>query len=171
MSVAPQNEFALSLEDVMNEHPALNWGGYGAPRMRRSERDGWPERFAAERAQLAGTEADVIRIAHWMRANLRPTKGAGPDSPSSYGTKHYAENDLGYITNGQFIAAAIMAGYPIHAHDYNPGIGVRARDITALHERQNAARAAEYEAQAERRYVARQAEQHAIRGWIAGSTS
>nr|ALS91550.1 putative vacuolating cytotoxin [uncultured bacterium] len=30
---------------------------------------------------------------------------------NSYGLKHVAEGDIGYITNGQFIAAAIHSGF------------------------------------------------------------
>jgi hypothetical protein len=32
---------------------------------------------------------------------------------TSYGLKHIAEHDIGYVTNGVFIAAAIAAGFQI----------------------------------------------------------
>ena len=45
-------------------------------------------------------------------------------APSSYELKHVAERSrAGYFTNGQFIVAALLAGFPVDmaSGDYNPG--------------------------------------------------
>ena len=41
---------------------------------------------------------------------------------SSYGLKHIAENDIGYITNGVFIAAAIHCGFEFKTEFGSPNV-------------------------------------------------
>jgi hypothetical protein len=40
----------------------------------------------------------------------------------SYGIKHTAEQDIGYITNGVFIAAGIIAGYSYEIREGDPNV-------------------------------------------------
>jgi hypothetical protein len=37
---------------------------------------------------------------------------------TSYGLKHWAEDDIGYVTNGVFIAAAIAEGFTVHCVEF-----------------------------------------------------
>jgi len=41
---------------------------------------------------------------------------------SSYGLKHIVEKDIGYITNGVFIAAAIHCGFDFKVEEGNPNV-------------------------------------------------
>lgn len=53
----------------------------------------------------------ITKTIGWLQTNLKPIKTLNARR-ESYGYKHLAEKDIGYITNGVFIAAAIIAGYP-----------------------------------------------------------
>lgn len=50
---------------------------------------------------------------------------------TSYGLKHLAEKEVGYITNGAFIAAAIHCGfaYRIHPDSPNPSFGISEKSL------------------------------------------
>jgi hypothetical protein len=48
----------------------------------------------------------------WLR-QFNKTKTLNKRSGTSYGLKHVAEEDIGYITNGVFIAAAIAEGFRV----------------------------------------------------------
>src|SRR6185295_3939190 len=54
---------------------------------------------------------DVKRTLEWLLANLPPAKTLRRPV-SSYVLKHFAEGDIGYITNGVFIAAGLIARFP-----------------------------------------------------------
>jgi hypothetical protein len=80
-------------------------------------------------AERLATAAAFLRL-------LRPTKGAGPRSPSSYWLKHLAErwgeaNGLSpYVNNGELILAAVALGLRVHwGGGLNVGIGVRLEDL------------------------------------------
>lgn len=100
-----------AFDDVLEQERSLTDHGFGVYEghwLSRAERQ---EQLAAGRDELRKSLTTVVRIHEWLRTNIRPIKT--PDK-HSYSTKHTAENAMGeYITNGQFIAAAIMAGYPM----------------------------------------------------------
>lgn len=57
------------------------------------------------------TESYIIKIIQdWILVNLKPTKAINKNI-TSYGLKHLAEQDLGYISNEQFIKAAQLLGF------------------------------------------------------------
>jgi len=86
------------------------------------------DEFVKERTHLRNSLPIVITVTLWLTANIgmitTPTRG-------SYGLKHLAESSIGqYVTNGQLIAAALIAGYPMReAGGPNPLFGVRKRDL------------------------------------------
>lgn len=43
---------------------------------------------------------------------------------SSYGLKHMAEKEIGYVTNGVFIAAAIHCGYNVQVSPDGPNVSI-----------------------------------------------
>jgi len=107
---APPIEQRLAI--TMAEHPALTAFGLGV------YEDGvgysTEQRFAAhvrERAELRSSTTSVTRVVEWLRRNVAPTKAMSTRG-TSYGFKHQAEREIGYITNGAFIAAGMIAGYP-----------------------------------------------------------
>ena len=101
-----------ALQAVAAAHPDLTAFGFGA----------WDERRltpADRAARIAQGQADLIadpdpfnRARIWLAAQKR-TKHINPDAGSSYGLKHTAEPDIGYTTNGSFIAAAIAEGFTV----------------------------------------------------------
>jgi hypothetical protein len=73
----------------------------------------------------------VREIATWLRDNVRPVRAP---TVGSYGMKHVVEKTIGrYVSNGEFIAAALIAGYPNrHIDGPNADVGMSARDIGRL---------------------------------------
>lgn len=67
--------------------------------------------LAKDEATLRNSVAEVGITVQWLLENVQPTKTINKHH-TSYGLKHIAEKDIGYITNGVFIAAGIIAGYP-----------------------------------------------------------
>ncbi|TQJ23782.1 hypothetical protein FBZ33_4098 [Micromonospora sp. A202] len=99
---------ALTLAEVMEAHPTLQRFGFGAyfgtPVEQRAQE------VADGREQLRAREDVVLRIRGWLRTNIAPVK---TPTVGSYGMKHVVESATGrYVTNGELIAAALMAGYP-----------------------------------------------------------
>ncbi|MBF6340861.1 hypothetical protein IU450_33965 [Nocardia abscessus] len=121
----------LSLAEVMEQHPQLGSFGIGVykqpgqtPAQRQAE-------LTDERKTLAEQEVWVVEIATWLRANLTPIK---TPTVGSYDMKHMVEKAIGtYVTNGELIAAALIAGYP---HRYTDGpnlqLGMRSRDMKRI---------------------------------------
>ncbi|WP_197519574.1 hypothetical protein [Pseudonocardia sp. HH130630-07] len=62
------------------------------------------------REELRRGRAEVEAVHDWLLTNLAPIK---TPTQSSYALKHVVEQAIGrYVSNGQLIAAALMAGYP-----------------------------------------------------------
>jgi hypothetical protein len=121
----------LTLAEVMRQHPLLNAFGIGVfgprsktPEQRRTE-------LATFREQLASSEAVVAEIAAWLRVNIAPIK---TPTVGSYGMKHLVERAISkYVTNGEFIAAALIAGYTFKYTDGpNVEFGMSARDVKRI---------------------------------------
>ncbi len=94
-------------------------------------------KFEEERELLRKSADRVQVVIDWLRRNIRPIKTINMRR-SSYGLKHVAEKDTGYITNGVFIAAAISAGYPYKIYEPNPAFGMSERSINeCLEKRRN----------------------------------
>lgn len=68
--------------------------------------------FVKERAELVAAVDDIGWTVDWLRQHIEPTKAVNRRR-SSYGLKHVAErhSPKRYLTNGVFIAAALIAGY------------------------------------------------------------
>ena len=86
-------------EADVDAHGVVNDGGGGSPH-----------------AFLEDVREDVVtKVREWIDRHCEATKHvrrAGPGPISSYGWKHVAENGIDeYVANGEFIAAAIRAGY------------------------------------------------------------
>jgi hypothetical protein len=52
---------------------------------------------------------------------------------SSYGLKHLAEPEIGYVTNGAFIAAAVHCGFSFETYPDSPNVcfGISEKSIKA----------------------------------------
>jgi hypothetical protein len=125
---------ALSLAEVMERHPQLNSFGIGTFDPRSKTREQRQAELVDGRTRLAGREAAVLEIAAWLRENIAPIK---TPTVGSYGMKHVVERAIGkYVTNGEFIAAALIAGYAFKYTDGpNPLFGMSARDVNRFEPR------------------------------------
>ena len=101
-----RNDIALIIDQV----PTLNAHGIGLFNHGRglsaAERDA---QLARGREELLGSEESCNKVCDWLVAKAK-TKTVN-HSYSSYGLKHLAEDEVGYVTNGAFIAAAIYCGF------------------------------------------------------------
>ncbi|AVI65855.1 hypothetical protein CKQ84_08140 [Shewanella sp. WE21] len=76
--------------------------------------------FDKSQSSLLGSSESFEKTVSWLKQieeiksfNLRR---------SSYGIKHLAERDIGYITNGVFIAAAIHSGFKYKINYDSPNV-------------------------------------------------
>lgn len=121
---------------VMAQEPLLNDFGIGLySGHTRKSRDERMRVLSADREKLRQSVADVEWTAGWLTSNIEPIKTINRRR-SSYGLKHVAEKQSPnkYLTNGVFIAAAMVAGYPckISWDSPNPQFGMSERSIKRL---------------------------------------
>lgn len=117
-----------TLAEVMAQQPHLTEFGIGVdhnPRMTAVERSQQVEQL---RARLRDRELFVVRVRDWLLTHATPIK---TPTVGSYGLKHHVERAIGeYVTNGELIAAAMMADYPTrHVTGPNVLIGVSKRSV------------------------------------------
>ncbi|MFE5589511.1 hypothetical protein [Streptomyces sp. NPDC056549] len=111
------------LDQLMSDHPKLTSEGYGHSTLVPADKE--PEL----RAGLASDLTSIQEAADWI-GELGWTSAVSDDSPSSYHLKHVMEEATGrYVTNGAFIAAALLAGAPVKLNGLNPPIGVSRRSL------------------------------------------
>ncbi|RSN48287.1 hypothetical protein [Actinomadura sp. WAC 06369] len=119
-----------TLAEVMQQHPQLNYFGIGVFEPLRKTAEQRRTELAAGREELAGSEAVVMETAAWLRENITPIK---TPTVGSYGMKHVMEHATGvYVTNGEFIAAALIAGYTFKYTVPNVLFGMSARDVKRM---------------------------------------
>ncbi|MCX4390012.1 hypothetical protein OG777_24210 [Micromonospora peucetia] len=128
----------LGFAEVIDQYPALNGNGFGYDYgyLHRDERR---RRLEEHRQHLISREEIVEQVHDWLVANIAPIK---TPNMGSYGLKHLAEDLLGYyITNGELITAALMAGYPMRREDGpNALFAMSSRDVDRLHKQREQAR-------------------------------
>ena len=107
---------AIEMDRVLEREPQLNDGGFrqfGGSRTQ-AERDAefirWRESIREPRSL-----AQFMAARGWLR-QFSKTKTLNRRG-SSYGLKHRAEHDIGYVTNGVFIAAALAEGFTVRLTD------------------------------------------------------
>ncbi len=105
---------------TMARLPSLNDSGIGTDHARgsREERTARGEEW---RRQLRALLAEIYDLAHWLQTNIEPTEAADRWA-TSYGLKHIIEVNYGYVSNGMFIAAAVIAGYPYQLIPDSPNV-------------------------------------------------
>ena len=124
------------LTRVMEEEPMLNSQGLGLSNMynRSTAVERW-QMYAEGRRQLRDEAKSVLWTAGWLRTNVAPIKTIN-GRRSSYGLKHIAERfyEEAYITNGAFVAAALIVGYPFKLpyDSHNPCFGMSERSIQKM---------------------------------------
>jgi hypothetical protein len=128
--VARRQNTPPTLAEVMEQHPLLCSFGIDVFAPRRKTPEQRRAALVTERENLAGREAVVRETAAWLREHITPIK---TPTVSSYGMKHVMQQATGtYVTNGEFIAAALIAGYPFKYAQPNVLFGMSARDVKRL---------------------------------------
>lgn len=132
-------EAERELACLMVRKPDLNWAGLGPGDFAKTvaEREA---NMVKWRAELRENSAHVAEIREWLvrSADRRETVNS---RAGSYRMKHFAEEELGaYVSNGELIAAAILAGYPYKDEGLNATFGISQRSIDALDEHRRARR-------------------------------
>lgn len=107
------------LSAILELHPDLHDGGYGTAR---------PASFGTatpeSRAALLARVAAFVACKQWIADNLAPSQRMNLWR-TSYGMKHIAEREIGYVTNGTFIAAMLACGYRMERKPhYNPHFAI-----------------------------------------------
>jgi|GEM_PF-1029218 len=105
---------------TMFKHPDLSDFGIGVYD-RGKTREEREAHHQGNRAALAASAERVGHVVEWLKEHVAPIKTLNPRR-SSYGIKHVVEKELGYITNGVFIAAGIIAGYPHEIRSDSPNV-------------------------------------------------
>jgi hypothetical protein len=115
----------------MEQHPLLSDYGIGVydPFRKRTTEQRQAE-LVRDRASLIKSEARIQEVTAWLYEHVKPIKTT---KISSYGMKHVVERITGvYISNGEFIAAALIAGYPYKYEQPNVLFGMSNKDVTHL---------------------------------------
>ncbi len=123
------------MERVMDSAPELSDFGYGvfSPRSKTSAQR--LDELAVDRAKLLDARSlEQFALARsWLSTKPRTTR-PNPRACSSYGLKHLAEPDIGYVTNGVFIAAALAEGFKVERISATPNaaLNIGRRAVSAL---------------------------------------
>jgi hypothetical protein len=125
-------------EVILEREPSLNRTGFGVHHDQRVSAEQRARDLDTGRHELI-THADTVRRVHdWLVVNVAAIKSP---TTGSYGMKHVVEAALGeYVSNGELITAALMAGYPMrYAGGPNASFGMSRRDVQRLRRRYPAA--------------------------------
>lgn len=113
------------LASIMEMYPTLNDFGFGVPL---NTRNIYRESYLREsRRSLQNSDQEFIKVCEWL-SQIKITKAINTKH-TSYGLKHIAEKEVGYITNGLFIAAAIHSGFRIEISGPNARFNMSEKSI------------------------------------------
>ncbi|GAA2963197.1 hypothetical protein [Streptomyces enissocaesilis] len=119
-----------ALAEVMQQHPQLNSYGIGVFDPLRKTAAQRRAELAAGREELAGGVERVLVTVAWLREHITPIK---TPTISSYAAKHVMERTTErYVSNGEFIAAALVAGYTFKYAQPNVLFGMSVRDLKRM---------------------------------------
>lgn len=125
-----------TIENAIAKFPDLTDFGFGVYADRKLSPAERQRTYAADRAMLFHPRSldGFAKACAWLAAQPR-TVNVNRAAGSSYGLKHVAEHEIGYVTNGIFIAAAIASGFKVCPIPGSPNawfnISKRARRIPA----------------------------------------
>jgi hypothetical protein len=101
------------MKNILAEHPDLGNFGFGVFDSRHKTASQREAELAEEREVICQPRSLVafIETRKWLRGKTKINKLN--KKGSSYGLKHVVEREIGYITNGVFIAAAIAEDFNV----------------------------------------------------------
>ncbi len=106
------------IQEVINRLPRLTNNGVrfkGQLGMIKLSKEGFIKKFDDEQKALLNDTESFQKICVWLK-KVNKIKTINRKH-SSYYLKHVAEQEIGYITNGVFIAAAIDCGFNFESDD------------------------------------------------------
>ena len=107
---------AAELQQIAAEYPDLTEFGFGIWQgTKPNERQAT---FKRDRQTLLASVERFEATRNWIQRRLRPIKTLNRRC-TSYGLKHVCEREIGYVTNGVFIAAMAACGYRVKRHGAN----------------------------------------------------
>jgi hypothetical protein len=110
---------AIDMDCVLEREPQLGDFGFGVwdPRSETPEERAADLRRNRDLVRAPRSLAQFMAARGWLRqfGKLKAINRCG----TSYGLKHCAEDDVGYVTNGCFIAAAIAEGFAVRRADFD----------------------------------------------------
>lgn len=126
------------LDRIMNDIANLNDSGVGTYRQNGVSQEDIEAQYVADRKGLEKSLYSCNKVCEWLR-QMEPIKTINRNH-SSYGLKLIAERDLGDITHGVFIAAAIHCGfsYRLEPGGANAFFGISENSIKKTLRRQGA---------------------------------
>jgi hypothetical protein len=118
------------VKKLLDEHKWLHDGGYGMIRDRSKTREELEAHVKLNQMALLG-EGSICQIrkaCDWIQSNIEPSKMINYKR-TSYGMKHITEKETGYISNGEFITAALLCGYRMGLLSYNPSFNMKESSV------------------------------------------
>ncbi|MBK1856583.1 hypothetical protein JO972_16555 [Verrucomicrobiaceae bacterium 5K15] len=118
----------LSFEVVLSQYPRLTAEGFV---------DTDSPKFNASRELLESEGDRVKRVRQWIDKNLNPLLSYSAkinNSRTSYRIKTYAEQELGHIYNGVFIASMLCEGFLIGKESQNVSFNVSNKALRDIEE-------------------------------------
>jgi hypothetical protein len=110
------------IEAVLEKCPNLTAFGIGVFDERNLGRKEREAEFKEKREKLLTDSDGCSRAEAWLMS--KPRRETINSRRSSYGLKHVAAHDIGYVTNGAFIAAAIHCGFKFQIYYRSPNVGI-----------------------------------------------
>ena len=112
-------EAARSIKSLLDKYPLLNSSGWARP-IFYADRSRPLREVLADREKMPEQHAESFLLAcDWIRRNMSPSSEVC-NRMSSYGLKHIAEEEIGYVRNGTFIAAALHCGLDFVPENEDP---------------------------------------------------
>jgi hypothetical protein len=112
---------AADMARVLEQEPELSDFGYGLSGAEQTHEER-RARFETNRQLIREPRslAQFLAARQWLRQFAKI--GSFNKRGTSYGLKHVAAHDMGYCTNGVFIAAAIAEGFRVRREGRSPNV-------------------------------------------------
>lgn len=103
----------IRMATVLEEWPDLGYSGFGVVNIRHKDAADRAAELAAERRHLREPSALAAFIAARAWLARQPRRKTLNKMDTSYSLKHIAEREIGYLSNGVLIAAAIAERFAV----------------------------------------------------------
>lgn len=130
LSAWQAEEARWQLRAVVEATPGLTAYGFGVYGERQLSLEETKEKFVKAQASLLDMVEQFVKTCEWITRTLT-ARATINTRHTSYGLKHIAEREVGYITNGLFIAAAIHCKFRYEPDGPNAYFNVSSRSVNA----------------------------------------